>query len=509
MIYLNLQSTNHLHGKVSSKAPQPKLGLSNMCLFKEARGLFFRSISVLLCALPGVMANAETIRLIEKNELALPRNHEVFQFNEVSLGECNSFRFDPETAVGVISDECFPDQETHINKLGPLGAAGVVIAENDAKFDQYNAWIGKAKIQHAVSESKAEIQFTADQSKTIQNAIENGQAFNIGIYANNKYWAGGLYNYLSFTRAKKSYENKRYAQAFNDAQQLAIIGDARAQLLLGKMYADGRGTIQVTINAHMWFNIASMSGSDGAYEERKNITAVMTPSAVEEAQKMALTCIQSAYADCGLSINTATRKAAKDQTITTIVALKSHFNDQPLMKRKQLQYALKKLGVYSSTVDGLWGSGTSTAFTNYIKINDLSASPSEAVFGSVLSKVDVPTAFAIPKKRVVKNKPSKTNLNTNTAGLRPIIDNPSISGAQAKAICEPQAKMASRNTGASSSGSTRTRCTGYGYSINCTSSDGPSSAAEGFLLGLASGLEKRSAREDAMASCLAQYGWRK
>jgi len=509
MIYLNLQSTNHLHGKVSSKAPPPKLGLSNMCLFKVTRGLFLRSILVLLSALPGVIANAEIIRSIEKNELAAPRNHEVFQFNEVSLSECNSFRFDPETGVGVISDKCFPDQETHINKLGPLGAAGVVIAENDAKFDQYKAWTGKAKIQHAVSESKAEIQFTADQSKVIQNAIEKGQAFNIGIYADNKYWAGGLYNYLSFTRAKKSYENRSYAQAFNDVQQLAIIGDARAQLLLGKMYADGRGTIQVTINAHMWFNIASMSGNDDAYEERKNITAVMTPSAVEEAQKMALTCIQSTYADCGLSIKAVTQKAAKHQTIINIVVLKSHFNEQPLLKRKQLQYALKKLGVYGSSVDGLWGSGTSTAFSNYIKINDLSASSSESVFASVLSKVNVPTAFSSPKKRVAPRKQAKTNRNTNTAGLRAIVDSPPVTGVQAKAICEPQAKMASRNAGSSSSGSTRTRCTGYGYSINCRSSSGPSSAAEGLLLGLASGLEKRSAREDAMAACLAQYGWKK
>lgn len=309
---------------------------------------------------------------------------------------------------------------------------------------------------------------------------------------------------------RAAYDDKDYLVAKQIAETLAVEGKAEAQFLLGTMYADGIGALQISKTAHMWFNIASLNGSSEAVAKRNAVSATMSLGAVEEAQELALKCIQSKYSDCGLDVMP---KQGRKQSIavatTDFEALGSYFKGQTVLRRKQLQYSLKKLGVYDSSVDGLWGNGTSTAFRNYIKINDLNASTSEEVFTLILSKVDAPTAFATPKKRVVKNKPSKTNLNTDTAGLRPIIDNPSISGAQAKAICEPQAKMASRNAGSSSSGSTRTRCTGYGYSINCTSSDGPSSAAEGFLLGLASGLEKRSAREDAMASCLAQYGWRK
>lgn len=309
-----------------------------------------------------------------------------------------------------------------------------------------------------------------------------------------------------------AYDVKDYPEAKQIAELLAIEGNAEAQFLLGKMYADGLGALQISKTAHMWFNIASLNGSAGAVAERNSIAETMSSEAVEEAQELALLCIQSKYSDCGLSAQpkqSQPQSKPKEKIITDGTMLSREFKTQSVLKRKQLQYALKKLGVYNSSVDGLWGNRTSTAFSNYIKINDLSASSGEAVFASILSKVDVPTAFASPKKRVAPRKQVKTNRNTNTAGLRAIVDSPPVTGVQAKAICEPQAKMASRNAGSSSSGSTRTRCTGYGYSINCRSSSGPSSAAEGLLLGLASGLEKRSAREDAMAACLAQYGWKK
>jgi hypothetical protein len=238
----------------------------------------------------------------------------------------------------------------------------------------------------------------------------------------------------------------------------------------------------------------------------------MTASAVEEAQELALKCIQSKYADCGLSVQPKQTTEVQQPVVSAILdgtALGNDFKAQSVLRRKQLQYALKKLGVYSSSVDGLWGNGTKTAFNNYIKINDLKVSSGEDVFASVLSKVDVPTAFAAPKRQTVKKKPSQTNRTKDTAGLRAIIDNPPVTGAQAKAICEPQAKLAGRNADSGLSSSTRTRCTGYGYSINCRSSSGPSSAAEGIAMGIASALASSEARKAAMASCLAQYGWKK
>ncbi len=61
---------------------------------------------------------------------------------------------------------------------------------------------------------------------------------------------------LDFSKVKASYYAGDYRKAFNDAQGLAVQSDADAQSLLGKMFADGKGTLQVTTAAHMWFNIA-------------------------------------------------------------------------------------------------------------------------------------------------------------------------------------------------------------------------------------------------------------
>ena len=212
---------------------------------------------------------------------------------------------------------------------------------------------------------------------------------------------------LIFAQVKESYDAKEFSKAFTDAQTLAVEGNADAQFLLGKMYADGRGTIQVTTAAHMWFNIASMGGNDEAYEQRKAVTAEMTPGAVEKAQAMAMTCIQSVYKDCGLVVKPSAKKAEPTlKAVTDLSSLKSHFKDQSPLKRKQIQYALKKLGVYSSSVDGSWGNRTAAAVSSYQKIQELqSATPSE-LYESVLSKVDVPSSFASAKKVVSKQRSS-------------------------------------------------------------------------------------------------------
>ena len=50
---------------------------------------------------------------------------------------------------------------------------------------------------------------------------------------------------LELDQVKASYDEKDYKKAFADAQVLAIEGNPEAQLLLGKMFADGLGTVQV------------------------------------------------------------------------------------------------------------------------------------------------------------------------------------------------------------------------------------------------------------------------
>ena len=96
---------------------------------------------------------------------------------------------------------------------------------------------------------------------------------------------------VDFAKVKASYDAGNFTQAFREASTLSVEGNPDAQLYLGKMYADGRGTLQVTTSAHMWFNIASMNGSDEAFEERRAIQSQMTPELINEAQNMAVACI--------------------------------------------------------------------------------------------------------------------------------------------------------------------------------------------------------------------------
>jgi peptidoglycan hydrolase-like protein with peptidoglycan-binding domain/TPR repeat protein len=315
---------------------------------------------------------------------------------------------------------------------------------------------------------------------------------------------------LDIAEVKASYDAKDYNKAFADAQVLAVQGDPEAQLLLGKMFADGRGTLQVSTVAHMWFNIASMGGIDEAYEERKTITAQMTPSAVEEAQKMAMKCIQSNYADCGLAIQPAAVKQPKPVAKTYITSgsqVEAWFKDETQLKRKQLHYALKKLGVYPSSVDGLWGANTSRAFTRYIKKYKSDAETVNELFASVLSKVKVPIKFAEPKL-TTKNK---TTNRSDNAGLTAIVSNPSMSGKQALAVCGPQAQLAGSRASSSYQApnyGSSTYCTGFGYSVNCNTRSNSGGLWGGLAEGLAAGLTGRAAREATMKSCLAQYGWK-
>ncbi len=319
---------------------------------------------------------------------------------------------------------------------------------------------------------------------------------------------------LDLAQVKASYDAKDYTKAFADAQVLAVQGDPETQLLLGKMFADGRGTIQVSTLAHMWFNIASMGGIDEAYEQRKAITAQMTPAAVEEAQKMAMKCIQSNYADCGLTVKTTEVKQPKPVPKTYITSghqVEAWFKDETQLRRKQLHYALKKLGVYNSSIDGLWGKNTSRAFTRFINKYKRDAETVEEVFASILSKVKVPSAFAEPQ-RVTTTK-SNPNANTGRNGWVPINDNPKLSFDDASEICE--AKAIAEGNSYINNNQPRDRrssidCDSYGFnSFSCSRSRG-GGASTGILRYLDNAENYNAGKKLAQAvakACMADYGW--
>ena len=190
---------------------------------------------------------------------------------------------------------------------------------------------------------------------------------------------------------------------------------------------------------------------------------------------------------------------------------KRAFTSQSRLRRKQLQYALKKLGYYSYGTDGLWGKGTSSGFDKFMNDYNLENYTEAQVFNSLLNKVSVPSSFAAPKRKVITTTtPAKTT--QDTAGLTAIISNPSVTGRQAMAICGPQARLAkSQASAGAASGSSNRRKT---YDVDC--SYGSCRARDvtpsggmwgGILKGLTEGMAGKRAYDGVMDSCLAQYGW--
>lgn len=77
------------------------------------------------------------------------------------------------------------------------------------------------------------------------------------------------------------------------------------------------------------------------------------------------------------------------------------FLSETKLKRKQLQFALKELGLYPSSIDGIWGKGTRLAFENYVQANNQKNSSVTSVFSRLLTEVTVPSSFSSKKKNAM------------------------------------------------------------------------------------------------------------
>jgi TPR repeat protein len=92
---------------------------------------------------------------------------------------------------------------------------------------------------------------------------------------------------LGFMYEKGQGVPQDYAAAMSWYRRPAEQGDALAQHNLGLMYANGRGVPQDYIIGHMWLNLAAASGDKNAVTNRDRVAALMTPTQVAEAQKLA------------------------------------------------------------------------------------------------------------------------------------------------------------------------------------------------------------------------------
>ena len=91
-------------------------------------------------------------------------------------------------------------------------------------------------------------------------------------------------------------------QDFNEAAKWYLMsvaqGHVGAQYNLGGLYLMGRGVTQDYVYAHMWLNIAASNGNGAARQNRDLVAERMTPSQIEDAQKLARECVQKNYQGC-------------------------------------------------------------------------------------------------------------------------------------------------------------------------------------------------------------------
>ena len=291
------------------------------------------------------------------------------------------------------------------------------------------------------------------------------------------------------------------------AQLLAPTGDASAQFILGRLYADGLGVLQQFKLGHMWLNLASLNGSLDAVEARNKLQVFMPPEAIVEAQEMAVNCIKTNYAACGLPIKPTVQGEHIEKAAVNINQIRSAFRVLPVLRRQQIQYALKDLGLYQSSIDASWGKGTSGAVSNYISLKDISFVDAQAVFSALLSEVDVPNSFQV-KPSVKKQAPVRSQVKSAAPkpAFRPpsgwqMFPNVSMAFQQADAICKPQSRNARVGVTAPRMIGGFTSCSQFGTGFNCNSD--PSG-----MQGFANTVRKNRAQKDSYNACMAQYGWK-
>ena len=92
---------------------------------------------------------------------------------------------------------------------------------------------------------------------------------------------------LLFATFSSSYAGDCWDGDVADCKVKAEQGDATAQYNLGVMYDNGRGVPKDYVMAHMYWNIAAVSGNKSAIKGRGLVEKKMTSSQIAEAQKLA------------------------------------------------------------------------------------------------------------------------------------------------------------------------------------------------------------------------------
>jgi TPR repeat protein len=64
------------------------------------------------------------------------------------------------------------------------------------------------------------------------------------------------------------------------------------------MYLNGQSVLLDLMRAHMWFNIAAISGDVQSVENRNKVERQLSQQQIEQAQRMARECMASNFKKC-------------------------------------------------------------------------------------------------------------------------------------------------------------------------------------------------------------------
>ena len=155
-----------------------------------------------------------------------------------------------------------------------------------------------------------------------------------------------------YVAGQEAWEAGRPAEAVAAWETAAAGGDRRAMTALGKAYRQGLGVPQDYVLAHMWFNLAASGGDEAALQERDELTAQMTPSAIAEAQERAR------------ERNTATAKA--DTQGSRSGTATSTGDPPPPRAIREAQTLLARMGYAPGPADGAWGRRSAQAYQTFL-----------------------------------------------------------------------------------------------------------------------------------------------
>ncbi len=93
--------------------------------------------------------------------------------------------------------------------------------------------------------------------------------------------------WADFQAGKNAYEHGDYVTVLKEWRPLAEQGNAVGQVILGTMYAIGRGVPQDLVLAHMWTNLAAAQGFTLGMDARKELEKIMKKKQLVQAQALA------------------------------------------------------------------------------------------------------------------------------------------------------------------------------------------------------------------------------